>query len=106
MKFPENIRIVVLEKFPMPSNHELASEAEKLGLGGALEGGRAMGYAIMLKPKLADNPTVIAHELVHVAQHDRLGREAFLRRYLAELEMMGYARSPLELEAYARQSAR
>lgn len=31
----------------MPSNHELATEAEKLGLGGALEGGRA----IMLKPK-------------------------------------------------------
>lgn len=106
VKFPENVRIVVLEKFPMPSNHELATEAEKLGLGGALEGGRAMGYGIMLKPKLADNPTVIAHELVHVAQHDRLGREAFLRRYLTELEMMGYARSPLELEAYARQSAR
>jgi len=106
VKFPENVRIVVLEKFPMPSNHELATEAEKFGLGGALEGGRAMGYAIMLKPRLADNPTVIAHELVHVAQHDRLGRESFLRRYLTELEMMGYARSPLELEVYARQSAR
>lgn len=106
VKFPEKVRIVVLEKFPAPSNHELAVEAEKFGIGSALEGGRAMGYAIMLKPNLADNPTVIAHELVHVAQHDRLGREAFLRRYLVELEMMGYARSPLELEAYARQSSR
>ena len=105
VKLPENVRIVVLEKFPSPSNHELAVESEKFGIGSALEGGRTMGYAIMLKPNLADNPTVIAHELVHVAQHDRLGREAFLRRYLAELEMMGYARSPLELEAYARQSA-
>jgi len=90
----------------LPSNQALAAEAEKFGLGSSLEGGRAMGYVIMLKPQLAENPTVITHELVHVAQHDRWGREAFLRRYLAELEMMGYARSPLELEAYARQSAR
>jgi hypothetical protein len=106
VKSPESVRIVVLEKFPMPSNHELATEAEKFGLGGALEGGRTMGYVIILKPHLANHPTVIAHELVHVAQHDRLGREAFLRRYLTELEMMGYARAPLELEAYAKQSAR
>jgi hypothetical protein len=28
-----------------------------------------------------------------------MGREAFLRRYIAEQELMGYRRAPLELEA-------
>lgn len=32
-----------------------------------------------------------------------MGRTAFLRRYLIEMELLGYARSPLELEAYAKQ---
>jgi hypothetical protein len=57
----------------------------------------------MLKPRVAQDKTVLAHELVHVGQHDRLGRAAFLRRYLVEMEVLGYARSPLELEAYAKQ---
>jgi hypothetical protein len=38
-----------------------------------------------------------------MAQMGRMGQEAFLRRYLIELEMMGYARPPLELEAYSKQ---
>ena len=59
----------------------------------------------MLKPRYKNDATILAHEFVHVAQHDRLGREAFLRRYLVELVMMGYARAPLELEASERQNA-
>jgi len=100
---PDKVRVVVLDRFPMPADPEVLAEARRHGLGSRAEGGRTQGYAIMLKPGLAEDPQVIAHELVHVAQHDRLGRAAFLRRYLLEMEMMGYARSPLELEAYARQ---
>ena len=87
----------------MPADAELLIEARRYGLGSRSEGGRANGYVIMLKPRLADDKIIIAHELVHVGQHDRMGRAAFLRRYLIELEMMGYARSPLELEAYEKQ---
>lgn len=58
----------------------------------------------MLKPWVANDNSVISHELVHIAQQDRLGREVLLRRYLIEMEMMDYARSPLELDAYAKQS--
>lgn len=100
---PERIRIVVLDKFPMPADPELLAEASGYGLGSYFEGGRTMGYAIMLKPRYANNPVVVSHELVHVSQHDRMGREAFLLRYLLEMEIVGYARSPLELEAYDRQ---
>ncbi len=35
---------------------------------------------------------------------ERLGRSAFVKRYLLELEVLGYGRSPLELEAYGKQS--
>jgi hypothetical protein len=100
---PENVRVVVLNAFPMPEDAELRQEAEHYGLGSRTEAGRTMGHAILLKAWAADEPTVLRHELVHVAQMDRLGREGFLRRYLLELETLGYARSPLELEAYARQ---
>lgn len=101
---PSKVRILVTEDFPLPeSDDALLKEAKRYGLGSTMEGGRTMGYLILLKPRHAENATIVRHELVHVGQHDRLGREAFLRRYLTEMEMMGYSRSPLELEAYARQ---
>jgi hypothetical protein len=87
----------------MPDDAELRTEAEGYGLGSPLEGGRTHGKVILIKPHLAENQTVLRHEFVHVAQQDRMGRDAFLRRYLVEMEILGYARSPLELEAYARQ---
>ena len=103
VKHPERVRIVVLDVFPMPDNDALYKEAERYGMGSSFEGGRTMGYVVLLKPAYADAFGVISHELVHVAQHDRLGREEFVRRYLVEMEMMGYSRSPLELEAYRLQ---
>lgn len=100
---PDKVRIVVQESFPLPDDAELRREAEASGMGS--EDARTMGYAILLKPYLHEDPAVIAHELVHIAQHDRLGREAFLRRYLTELEVLGYEAAPLEVEAYTRQDA-
>ena len=102
---PQDIRVVVLDAFPMPEDVELRQEAERHGLGSRTEAGRTMGHTILLKTWAVDEPTMLRHELVHVAQMDRLGREGFLRRYLLELEMLGYALSPLELEAHARQGA-
>lgn len=103
VKHPERVRVLVLARFPMPDDRELRSEAQHYGMGSSYEGGRTLGYAVMLKPRFAGNPTILAHELVHVSQHDRLGRKAFVRRYLVEMEMMGHARAPLELEAYRKQ---
>ncbi|MDD5393175.1 MAG: DUF4157 domain-containing protein [Thiothrix sp.] len=100
---PDNIRIVVLETFPLPDDAELRADAEASGMGS--EDARTMGDAILLKPYVHEDPAVIAHELVHIAQHDRLGREAFMRRYLTELEVLGYDAAPLEVEAYERQDA-
>jgi hypothetical protein len=105
IKDPNRVRIVVLDNFPLPADLALRTELERFGMGRKTAGGRTHGYVIMLKSWTAENNTVISHELVHIAQQDRLGRESFVRRYLIELEMLEYARSPLKLEAYAKQSS-
>lgn len=98
---PDRVRVVVTEVFPMPDDPALHREAVRLGLDTLPVSGRAMGYVILLKPEIAGDPAVIAHELVHVVQMERLGREPFLRRYFAELAAVGYTCSPLEREARA-----
>ena len=103
VKAPEQVRVVVLETFPLPDDEVLLQEAIRYGFGSTREVGRTQGYVIMLKPGHQQSAAILSHELVHVAQHDRMGREAFLRRYLTELITLGYERSPLELEAYSRQ---
>ena len=63
--------------------------------------GLTAGHGILLGIRHARNPRVLAHELAHVAQYERLGMRAFALRYLTELLSVGYFRAPLELEADA-----
>lgn len=100
---PERIRISVLNTFPMPEDAELLSETKRMGLGDRSEGARTHGYLILMKPEYAQDSTVLSHELVHVSQLEQRGQAAFLRRYLTEMYVLGYSRSPLELEAYSKQ---
>ncbi|MGA8516419.1 MAG: hypothetical protein WB821_16775 [Burkholderiaceae bacterium] len=64
---PERVRVVVLRNFPMPTKPILLNEAKRFGFGSRFEIGRTMGYAILIKPQGARDPTVVAHALVHVA---------------------------------------
>ena len=41
------------------------------------------------------------HELVHVAQWLKLGPDAFIMRYISEIQHVGYNDAPLEKMAYA-----
>ena len=100
---PEEIRIVVLAEFPMPSDPDLLQEAKRLGFDSDHLIGRTNGNVILLKPSASSDESVVAHELVHVRQIRRLGIKAFIRRYILELEAVGYRRAPLELEAYSTQ---
>jgi len=94
VKNPDKIRVVILEKFPEPNNQTENNH---------IEGARAMGNIILIKPRHKDNSVILCHELVHTAQIDRLGLKQFLKRYALEREILGYSRSLLENEAYARQ---
>ena len=96
VKNPSAIRVVILEKFPEPNNQTANNH---------FEGARAMGNIIMIKPRHKNNSIVLCHELVHVAQKDRMGLKQFLTRYALEREVLGYSKSLLENEAYALQQA-
>lgn len=102
VKSPNQVRVVVLAQFPLPQNETLRAKAISYGVGSLEEGGRTMGYIIMLKEKYAQERWILAHELTHVAQQEQMGREAFVRRLIAERELMGYRRAPLELDANKR----
>ena len=99
---PHQVRVVVLAQFPLPQNKTLRAKAITYGVGSTEEGGRTIGYVIMLKEKFAQEKWILAHELTHVAQQEQMGREAFIRRLIAERELMGYRRAPLELDANKR----
>ena len=103
IKRANEIQIIIADRFPMPLDPELDSAVRTYGMGGPSEGGRTMDHNIFIKPEHASSVTVITHELNHVAQFERLGVPAMIRQYLIEMQVLGYARSPLELEAYARQ---
>ena len=94
VKNPNTVRVVVLNKFPAPNGRFSNDHAE---------GARAMGDIVMLKPHLKNNSMVLCHELVHVAQKDRLGLRDFLKQLALEKEILGYSDSLLENEAYALQ---
>ncbi|GAA5174758.1 hypothetical protein GCM10025771_05220 [Niveibacterium umoris] len=103
---PEKVRIEVRQRFPMPDDPRLVTVAREMGLifGTDEEAGRTQGHAILVKPGFAESRRVISHELVHVAQYERLGGVTpYAREYLIEMLALGYARAPLEQEAYARQ---
>jgi hypothetical protein len=100
---PERVRVVTQEHFPLPDQPELRAAALQLGIGARPESGRTMGNLIFLKPDLAADSPVLTHELVHIGQQERLGRRQFVYTILYELATVGYAKSPLEVEAYKRQ---
>lgn len=100
---PELVRVLVIDPFIAPRDPAFAIEAGKLGIGASSEGGRTTGYGIQIKPAYAKARWILAHELTHVGQFERLGTTGYVHEYLTELLLVGYARAPLEREAHANE---
>ena len=66
--------------------------------------GLTAGYGILVRADCADNLRLLAHEFVHVAQYERLGRVGFLQEYIQQIAAHGYLNAPFELDAEARAS--
>jgi hypothetical protein len=101
VKEPERIRVVVAKTFPLPNAPPLRALLTSYGLGSRSEGGRTMGAVIFLKPKYQKDRSILAHEMVHVMQIERMSLQGFVSRYLTEVEMVG-ASAPLEAEGYRK----
>ena len=74
----------------------------KRGLLNADTGGLTAVYGVIVRVNCEDNLRLLTHEFVHVAQYERLGREAFLREYIQQIAAHGYPDAPFELEAEAK----
>ena len=97
---PERIRLLRVEAVPMPTDPQLRAAAETIHFLSPETRGLTLQYGILLRWDCWRERPLIAHELVHAAQYERLGGILpFLRQYLVECLTIGYANAPMELEA-------
>ncbi len=97
---PECVRVLCLPRLPLPDNWVV----RKLGLWtGTLSTGTiglSARYGIFLRTPFHRDRQLLAHELAHTVQYERLGGvRPFLRQYLSECLTDGYLFAALEREA-------
>jgi hypothetical protein len=96
----ERVRLLQVELVPRPIEPVLAAACDAINFLTPATRGLTLGYGIFVRSDCWRERALIAHELVHTAQYERMGDiEIFLRQYLMECLTVGYFESPLELEA-------
>ncbi|BDI29658.1 hypothetical protein CCAX7_17090 [Capsulimonas corticalis] len=101
--FPDRVRVLRVPSVPIPDSPELRAASASLGFlpGGAA--GMALGYGVFIQDDYWNVRSILAHELVHTSQYERLGGFApFLKQYLTECLTVGYTHSELEREAVTK----
>lgn len=96
----ERVRVYYVDALPSPTDPQLLPLAKRYGYSSPAMGAYTYGYGIWIKTPYRHDRELLAHELVHVHQGERLGREVLTRQYLMQLFIYGYNNAPLELEAY------
>ena len=101
LEHPDRVRLLRVTQIPMPSDPILAAAASATDLISHRTAGLTVRYGIFVRSDYWLNRLLVAHELVHTLQYERLGGfEAFLRPYLIEcLTSPGYPYGPMESEA-------
>lgn len=100
----DRVRLLRVRQIPVPKHPALAAAAAATGLISSSTGGLTLRYGIFVRTDCWGQRLLVAHELVHVTQYERLGGfEAFLRPYLTEcITPPGYPNGPMEQEAIAK----
>ncbi len=97
---PQRVRLLRLDQVPVPSHPMLKAAAAAIHFLTPATRGLALRYGIFVRSDCWRERALIAHELVHVAQYERLGGMLpFLRQYLLQCLTVGYPEAPLEQEA-------
>lgn len=97
---PDKIRILNVSRMPSPVPLFIEKFMQRRGFPVGNAAGMCMRYGIYVVEKYAHKKSLIAHELVHTHQFERLGGTwTFLRTYLYQTLSMGYINAPLENEA-------
>lgn len=102
VRTPERVRLLRVETIPVPEHPMLRAAAASINFLTAAPSGLALEYGIFVRSDRWRERALIAHELVHTAQYQRLGGILpFLRTYIFQCVTLGYRNAPLELEAIA-----
>ena len=99
---PERIRLLRVDTIPVPAHPMLRAAAASINFLSAAPRGLALDHGIFVRNDCWRDRALIAHELVHTSQYQRLGGTLpFPRTYIFQCATVGYAHAPLELEAIA-----
>ncbi len=99
---PHRVRTLVVARVPPRLPRWLRRITARWIQGPATTAGMALGYGIFLRADQAGRRDLLLHELVHVAQYERLGFRPFLHAYVYECLTSGYPLGALETEARER----
>lgn len=99
---PERVRLLCVPTVPVPGGALVAAFDRWSGMPGGETMGLTARYGIFIRAELFGDRHLLAHELAHIAQYERLGGvRPFLQQYLTECLTTGYASAALEQEAAA-----
>jgi hypothetical protein len=85
VQHPERIRVLVVDRIPLPENKELADAARRTQIITDASPGVTVGYGIIIRVDSWKNRELLLHQLVHVAQCERSGGlESFVTEYLED----------------------
>ena len=102
VKESDRVRLLRVDTIPRPTQSQLRAACEAIDFLSLATRGLTLGHGIFIRSDCWRDRALIAHELAHVAQYERLGGILpFLRSYLYECLTVGYSTSPLEQEAIA-----
>jgi len=101
--YPHKIRVLNVARIPSPVPNWIENFMQRRGYPVGSAVGMCMRYGIYIVEKHSNNKALLAHEIVHTHQFERLGGFwHFLRQYLYEMLLLGYRNAPLENEADAK----
>jgi len=99
---PERVRLLRVDAIPVPVHPMLRAAAASINFLTSAPSGLALESGIFIRFDRWRERALIAHELVHTAQYQRLGGIIpFLQTYIYQCVTVGYRNAPLELEAVA-----
>ena len=102
VRHPERVRLLRVDMVPVPAHPMLRAAAASMNFLTAAPRGLALNYGVFVRADHWRDRALIAHELVHVLQYQRLGGVLpFLQTYICQCATLGYPNAPLELEASA-----
>jgi hypothetical protein len=88
----DRVRLLRVATIPRPPQPQLRAACDAIDFLTPATRGLTLGYGIVIRSDCWRDRLLIVHELVHVAQYERLGGILpFLRKYLFECLTMGYA---------------